>query len=145
ETPAPNRESARAGAPPAPAHASQRKTALRRRTRALVREEETRDAAAVGRPFRRRGCHIVDGDDRVRLDLTSCELAGEIEVHDVAAVISVEVENASAAVGRWRRGKNLLTGWGEEHVAPGARRAETDPDVAKEEGKVARAAARHDA
>ena len=68
-------------------------------------------------------------------------LGGHVEVHDVPAVIAVDVEDAGALVYGLRDLEHLVGAGGLEDAAHGTAVEEAVPDVAEEEGQMAGAAA----
>ena len=90
--------------------------------------------------------HVVGDQDGGGFEVfDGGHLAGHVEVHDVAAVVAIEAENASAAVDGVHAFKHEIDAGRGKDLADGAGIEQAAADIAGEDGQMARAAAGDDA
>jgi hypothetical protein len=63
-------------------------------------------------------------------------LAGHIEVHDIAAIVPVEPENAGASVGGPHCDRHFIRGRRSKNIADGASVEQSSTDVSGENGEM---------
>ncbi len=127
-------------------HLGQRATLGGPRAGDLVQEEDAGDASTAMLLALRGGRDVVGAEDRRDLDpVEPGQLGGEVEVHHVAAVVAIDVQDAGATVDRPRHLEHLV-GRGRGEDIPD-RRAVDEPlaQPADEQRQVAGAAAGRDA
>ena len=123
----------------------QRKHPLSGCTRDLIRKYKPCNAAALILAAFRGRCDIIRHKDFAHLDIIHlAEIFCHTEVHDIAAIATVEMEHTGAAVGSLVHLVHILRTWRSKYIADRHPIAEPIADIAEKHGEMPGAAARCD-